>query len=115
MPPVVIIRKPIARRELKNHLLPGSALVKAVVDTEKNIMAVGGEMHADEEQALLEDGSAQGNLWGINLYPDAKGDDWLEFDSLINLRPIDSNRTRGVEDPQRQRNIRAVVASLVRP
>jgi len=88
-------------------------MVKAVVDIEQNIMAIGGELHADEEQLLLEQGSKQEHLWGINLYPDTQTPDWLEFDSMINLRPSQGNRSRGVDDPHIQERIRSVVSSLV--
>jgi len=73
-------------------------LVKAVVDTDKEIMAVNGELHADEEAFLLKNNSKQENLWGINIYPKIKGDNWIEFDSMINLRPSLSNLSRGVDD-----------------
>lgn len=54
-------------------------------------------MHADEEAGLLEDGSGQRSLWGINLYPAEYGSpDWVEFDSMINLRPLQQNRSRSV-------------------
>jgi len=76
-------------------------------------MAVDAELHADEEEALLERGSAQANLWGINLYPDVVGEDWIEFDSMINLRPSQGNRSRGVDDPMVRRRIVEVVSRLV--
>lgn len=88
-------------------------MVKAVVDVEKGIMAVDAELHADEEDALLERGSAQANLWGINLYPDVAGESWIEFDSMINLRPSQGNRGRGVDDPDIRRRIVEIVARLV--
>lgn len=88
-------------------------MVKAVVDVEKGIMAVDAELHADEEEALLERGSAQADLWGINLYPDAAGTDWIEFDSMINLRPSQGNRGRGVDDPRIRERIVQVVSRLV--
>jgi hypothetical protein len=88
-------------------------MVKAVVDVERNLMAVGGELHSDEEALLLEDGSRQRDLWGINFYPEVKGEDWLEFDSLINLRPSQGNRSRGVDDPELRRRIASVVERLV--
>ena len=88
-------------------------LVKAVVDIDKGIMAVDAELHADEESALLEDGSKQSSLWGINLYPDLAGADFIEFDSLINLRPSQGNRTRGIDNPGIQEKIRAIVTALV--
>ncbi len=90
-------------------------MVKAVVDIATGIMAIGGELHADEEQVLLDRGSRQGDLWGINLYPDQfPDDDWLEFDSMINIRPAQGNRSRSVDNPQLQERIRGVVAGLVR-
>src|SRR5574337_1000497 len=88
-------------------------MVKAVVDVEKGIMAVDGELHADEEELLLVHGSKQANLWGINLYPDAGIGDWIEFDSLINLRHSQGNRSRGVEDPQVRQRIVEIVSRLV--
>lgn len=88
-------------------------LVKAVVDVEQRVMAIGSEMHADAEQILLERGSRQQDLWGINLYPDAAGDAFLEFDSMINLRPSQGNRSRSVDDPAMQQRIREIVAVLV--
>ena len=88
-------------------------MVKAVVDVERRVMAIGGELHSDEEAALIEDGSAQANLWGVNLYPAEQGDAWIEFDSMINVRPSQGNRSRNVEDPVLQDRIRQVVTALV--
>lgn len=88
--------------------------VKAVVDIEKNILAVDAELHADEEGLLLENGSKNENLWGINLYPDIQDDDWIEFDSMINLRPSQNNKTRGVENPEIRKKIIAIVNKLVK-
>ena len=89
-------------------------MVKAVVDVERGIMAVDAELHADEEDLLLETGSAQADLWGVNLYPDLAGEDWIEFDSMINLRPSQGNRSRGVSDPETRRKITEIVLRLVR-
>ncbi len=88
-------------------------LVKAVVDIEKKIMAVGGELHADEESLLIESGSEQKNLWGINIYPENKNEERIEFDSMINLRPSDGNRSRGVDDPNTQKIIIKIVDNLI--
>ena len=88
-------------------------MVKAVVDIEKEIMAVDAELHADEEAYLLEHGSEQKNLWGINIYPEISGNDFIEFDSMINLRPAQGNRSRGVEDAKTQEKIRLIVSTLV--
>lgn len=73
--------------------------VKGVVDLQRNILVVDAEMHADEEQFLLENDSRQQDLWGINLYPEKFGTaDFIEFDSMINIRPRQQNMSRGVED-----------------
>lgn len=88
-------------------------LVKAVVDIERGIMAVGGELHADEEAMLLEQGSRQQDLWGINLYPEKTGADFIEFDSIINIRPSQGNRSRGVDDPAMHQRIIEVVRRLI--
>lgn len=88
-------------------------MVKVVVDCKRKIMAVGAQMHADEEQMLLEDGSAQEDLWGINLYPEKFGEDFIEFDSMINLRPRQNNKTRSVDDPAQKEVIRSTVSVLV--
>jgi hypothetical protein len=90
-------------------------LVKAVVDVGQGSMAIGGEMHADEEAALLGLGSSQTDLWGVNLHPSQYGQsDWIEFDSMINIRPRQGNRSRGVDDPVAQEKIVVVVGRLVR-
>jgi hypothetical protein len=89
-------------------------LVKGVIDLRREIMLLDADMHADEEAALLADGSTQTDLWGINLYPALPADDWLEFDSMINLRPSFGNRSRGVDDPSTREAIAALVARLVR-
>jgi len=88
--------------------------VKAVVDVERGLMAIGGDLHADEEAALLDSGSSQRNLWGINLYPDISDEQWIEFDSMINVRPSEGNRSRDVESHTLRETIRGIVAKLVR-
>jgi hypothetical protein len=88
--------------------------VKAVVDIKRRVMAIGGELHADEEAVLLEQGSTQENLWGINLYPGRNDEEFIEFDSMINLRPSQGNRSRGVDDAAIRESIVAVVRGLVR-
>lgn len=91
------------------------SIVKAVVDLEKNLMVVDAEMHADEEQYLLEHGSKQDNLWGINLHPDKFGsDDFVEYDSMINIRPRQKNMSRGVEDEAIRKKIIEVVNNKVK-
>lgn len=109
-----IVRRPTSRARLSS-IAEGQFgdMVKAVVDVQRHVLAIGGELHADEEAALLEDGSAQQHLWGINLYPAERGDAWIEFDSLINVRPSQGNRSRQVEHEAIRTAIRQIVASLV--
>jgi hypothetical protein len=90
--------------------------VKAVVDVKKEIMMVDADLHADEEYILLEEGSKQEDLWGINLFPDKFGtDEFVEFNSKINVRPADNNRSRGVDDPKIREKIKSIVQKLVVP
>jgi hypothetical protein len=89
-------------------------MVKAVVDVEKGVMVVDGDLHADEEALLLNEGSKNENLWGINLYPELNNEEWIEFDSMINLRPAHNNRTRGVDDPAVREEIVTIVNKLVK-
>lgn len=98
--------KEMARKKFGN-------LVKVVVDVERGIMAIDGELHADEEALLLENGSKQESLWGINIYPELGGDDFVEFDSMLNLRPAQGNRSRGVDDENIRKKILGIVDKLV--
>jgi hypothetical protein len=88
-------------------------LVKAVVDVDREIIAVDAELHSDLEAMLLEDGSRQKSIWGINLYPDLQGDEFIEFDSLINIRPFQGNRIRGVENEEIRKKIISIVAKRI--
>lgn len=88
-------------------------MIKAVVDIQRGIMALGAELHSDDEALLLDDGSEQSHLWGINLYPGDPTDDWIEFDSMINVRPSQGNRSRGVDDDATRARIVSVVSALI--
>jgi len=112
---IKIVKAPINKKELID-IAKGQFgdLVKAVVDVEQGIMAVGGEMHADGEVILMEqEGSKREDTWGINLYPDKTDEDWIEFDSVINLKPSFGNRSRGVDNPETQEKIRKIIEKLV--
>lgn len=85
-------------------------MVKAVVDIERELVAVDAELHSDLEALLLEEGSKQPNLWGVNFYPEAKTrEEFVEFDSMINIRPSQGNRSRGVEDEKVRKKILEIV------
>jgi len=111
---IKIVKDTISRKELKDIAENQFGdLVKAVVDIQKEIMAIGGELHADEEALLLQNGSLQENLWGINLHIDKSNNDFIEFDSMINVRPSHNNKSRGVESLDIQRKIRDIISKLV--
>jgi hypothetical protein len=109
-----IVREPLTRAELTELAASRFGdMVKAVVDVSRGIMALSGELHSDEEALLLADGSRQRDLWGINLYPADRSSGWVEFDSMINVRPSQGNRSRNVEDGVTRAAILRVVAALV--
>lgn len=110
------VRTPIARAEIAALAeATFGDMVKVVVDLERGVMVAGAEMHADEETALIDDGSRQEDLWGINLYPAESGDAFVEFDSMINVRPRAGNASRSVLDAAIRARIVALVNRLVRP
>jgi len=107
---IKIVRDSVTKGELNEMAKQQFGdMVKAVVDVEHGIMAIGGELHSDEEAALLDQGSLQKNLWGINLYPERPAAEWIEFDSMINVRPSGGNRSRYVE----RADVRAAVTAIV--
>jgi Protein of unknown function (DUF5674) len=111
-----IVREPISVDELRQLAVDQFGdFVKAVVDVREGVMAIGGELHADEEASLLEQGARQVDLWGINIYPDRPAAERVEFDSMINVRPAQGNRSRSVDDPGLQRRIQDIIARLIRP
>ena len=114
---IKIVKESISKKELEEIASEEFGdVVKAVVDVGQEIMAIGGELHSDEEVLLMEEeGSKRENTWGINIYPKKNDGEWIEFDSMVNLKPAFGNRTRGVDDLEIQKKIRAIVAKLVQP
>lgn len=109
-----IIRKPIPLsrvREAAAHSF--GDMVKAVVDLRRRVMVLGGEMHADGERLLLDDGSKQEDLWGLNMYPDRLGDEFIEYTSLINIRPRQNNRSHEIQDEAIRAQVKAVIHELI--
>ena len=112
--PPRIIREAISLADVQELAERGfGEMVKASVDIGRGIMAIGGELHSDEEALLLDDGASQADVWGINIYPEESGDGWIEFDSMINVRPAQGNRSRSVDDPAIQSKIRRIVDNLI--
>lgn len=109
-----IIRSPITGEELRAFLdNPFPELVKCVVDIEEEIVAIGGELHSDAEEIMLEEGSLQRNLWGGNIYPDGPPGDRLEFSALMNIRPSQDNRSMEVENQAVKEKMREIVMRLI--
>lgn len=108
-----IVSGSIGRNELRELASGKFGFVKAVVDLGRGILAVDAELHADLEALLLQEGSKQSDLWGINLHPEADGDELVEYDSMINIRPSQGNRSRDVQDPTLRRRILDLVKSQV--
>ena len=109
-----IITKSLALIELTEMALMFGDMVKAVVDIDRDLMAIDAELHSDLEALLLENGSKQKSLWGINLYPEIQGDDFIEFDSMINMRPSQDNRTLGVDKEEIRKKIIEVVYKRIK-
>lgn len=113
---IQIIKTPISKVELKRVAEERFGdLVKAAVDIEQGIMAIGGELHVDAQILLIErENSKQENVWGINIYPENSGDDFIEFDSMINLKPALGNRSRGIDDSGVREKVIGIVKNLIR-
>jgi hypothetical protein len=108
-----ICSKLIRREELSALAENGFGdMVKGVVDIKRGLLALDAELHADLEALLLDSGSAQNDLWGINLYPD-EDEDFIEFDSLINIRSWQGNPSRDVEDPEVRDAIKTIVDKFI--
>lgn len=106
-----ILDQKIKRKDLqKSDCIMGDEMVKGVVDVERGLLAIDAELHADLEKELLENGSDQFDLWGINLYFDG---DLIEFDSMINIRPAQGNRSRNVEDEATRKKIIEIVNNWI--
>ncbi len=111
---MIIVTKTISIADLKEMAVAGFGnMVKAVVDIARDVIAVDAELHSDLEAMLLDDGSKQKDLWGVNIYPEMTGDDFIEFDSLINIRPSQGNKSRGVEDERVRKRVIVVVNNRI--
>ena len=109
-----ILTEKISREQLK--VLASNTfvdMIKCVADVNRGLLAVDAELHADLESMLLENDSEQEFLWGFNLYPDETGEDFIEFDSLINIRAWQGNRSRDVEDENVRKQIKEIVSKFV--
>jgi hypothetical protein len=111
---IVVLERRIDRMELARLVkMYFEDMVKYVADVTRGVIAVGGELHADAEQLLLEAGSRQTDLWGANYYPGRGRDDCIEFTALINIRPAHGNRSMEVQDASVRERIRILTFALI--
>ena len=110
---VLVLERRIERADLDRLLRLFGDMIKYVVDVERGVIAIGGELHADAEQVLLEQGTRPADLWGANYYPGRGREGCIEFTSLINIRPARGNRSMEVEDPAVRERIRTLTFALV--
>jgi len=111
---IVVLERRIDRMELARLVkMYFEDMVKYVADVTRGVIAVGGELHADAEQLLLEAGSRQTDLWGANYYPGRGRDDCIEFTALINIRPAQGNRSMEVQDASVRERIRILTFALI--
>lgn len=112
--PIEIISEKITKEKLK-RLCEDSfgKAVKIVVDIQKAILAAGGELHADEEAVLLEDGSRQESLWGGNFYPWKNAEERIEYLALINIRPAIGNKSMLIEDNKIREKFKQITEKLL--
>jgi len=109
-----ILRQPITRQELKELAQSTFGdMIKGVADVKRHILAIDAELHADLERLLLEEGSAQEDLWGFNLWVEEEGEDFIEFDSLINIRSWQGNPSRDVSNPEVREAIKSIVEKYI--
>lgn len=114
MEDIKIIKEKINEDELRSFLnKPFPDMIKFVVDIEEKIIGLGGEMHMDAEQVLLKNGSEQKNLWGANIYPDKADEEKIEYESLINIRPSQNNRSMQIQDKELKIKIKIIVDKLL--
>lgn len=110
-----ILEEEIKKEDLKNaKRILEDGMVKAVVDIKKELIGIDSDMHADIEREMLERGSCQDDLWGINLWFDEEGEDFIEYDSMINIRPRQGNRSRGVDNPETREKVKQVVKKWIK-
>ena len=111
---IKIIRAPISDSELREFLgKPYREMIKFVVDIRREVIALGGEMHADAQKVLLEDGSKQQDVWGANIYPGRSKEQRLEWHSLINIRPSVGNCSIEIQDRPIQERVRKISEKLL--
>jgi hypothetical protein len=105
---ILILRDAADPEQIAIMLETLGAYIKLAVDVERALVAGGGELHADCEEALLEDGSRQENVWGADWDPAGE----VRFESLINIRPRQGNRSLELQSPELRGHIERIVRQI---
>ena len=109
-----ILEHPISREELKAIAQNTFGdMVKCVADIRLGLLSIDADLHADLEALLLQNGSAQEDLWGFNLWVEEEGEEFIEFDSLINIRSWQNNPSRDILNPEVRDSIKSIVAKQI--
>ncbi len=111
---IFVVREPVDTQMLESLAKEWhQTLVKGVADIETGLVALGGEWHIDANNRLIEEGSQQRNLWGFNIYPKEKGDAAIEYNSLINIRPMQGNRSMEIMSEETRAAVRKAAARAI--
>ena len=109
-----ILERPVSREELKAIAQNTFGdMVKCVADIRRGLLAIDADLHADLEALLLQNGSSQEDLWGFNLWVEEEGEDFIEFDSLINIRSWQNNPSRDILNPDVRNSIKSITAKQI--
>jgi len=111
---IKIIKEKITLDELKEIAKENFGdMVKGVADIKERVLALGGELHADALEALIENGSEPENIWGMNIYPEKPRQSWIEFNSLINIRPTQNNLSMDIQSAEIKKKVGQIIDQLV--
>lgn len=105
-----LLKQTATREQIQEMLHQYESMIKIVVDIRRRTLSGGGEMHADCESVLLDDGSEQDDLWGANWYPHEQR---IEFESLINIRPRFGNRSIVIQDDTLRKQVEAITREIL--
>ncbi len=107
---IYLLRERATKEQINEMLDTLNSYIKLAVDIEKGILAGGGELHADCEAILLENGSRQIDIWGADWYPLTQE---VGYESLINIRPRQNNRSMEIQDPVIRTRVAQIVEQLL--
>jgi hypothetical protein len=105
-----IVRRRATPTMMSEMLQSLGSYVKLAVDVRREVLAGGGELHADCEQALLETGSRQQDIWGADWLPLSQE---IQFEALINIRPRQNNPSMTILDPDIRSRVETIARRLL--